>query len=126
STLFDCTNNVFSDVTRKPFVDRGNFGTQTLKFVDRHRTNLKKRPCKKVLYTFLGRCEFNTVSSRTCRVLQRSLCQELKQRSSRTGDRSSNRGNNLFGLSHRRSCCNLMSSCGINIEKVTLNTRSIH
>ena len=41
-TLFDGTDDILSGITRKPFVDRGHLGAKTLKFVDRHRSDLQK------------------------------------------------------------------------------------
>ena len=61
STLLDCTDNIFSNVARKPFVHSCNFDLQTLKLVDAHRSDFKQRTGQEILYTFLSRSQLCTV-----------------------------------------------------------------
>src|SRR5687768_1473051 len=94
--LFNCTDNILSNVTRQPFVDSRHLWPKTLKLVDRHRPNLEKRTGKKVLYTLLSRSKLLTHRTRTGCVTDRTLCKKLEEGASGSGNGGTEWRHHLF------------------------------
>ena len=118
SALLDGTNDILANIAGKPFVDRGNLGTQTLKLVDAHGPDLKQRAGKKVFNTFLCRRELYAICFATSGVLQRAVCQEFKQGAARSCDRGSNWRHDLVRLPHGGGSGNLMGRRCVYIQEI--------
>ena len=125
-TLFQSTNDIFSDVSGQPFVYRRDLRSIALKFCDGHRQDFENGSCQEVLDALLGRSQLSSLESVARGIADRALSQELEQRASAPSDSRTNRTHYLFGLLHGRSCGDLVGCRCVNIEVVGLERRAVH
>jgi hypothetical protein len=83
-------------------------------------------PVREVLDALLGCCQLLPQHPTPRGVLQRTLSEELEQRSTRARDSSTERRHHLFGLLHCRSSGDLVSSGRVHSKKVRLDKRGEH
>ena len=117
---------VLSDVPGKPFVQRVVFSAKSLQLVDIQRSDMKMRVIHKVLDAVFGRGKLDTIGFRTCRVVDRTICQHLKYRTSGHCNGGLKRSHYLVGLLHCRSNGYLVSGRGIDNEPICLYAVIVH
>ena len=119
-SLLDRADDVLSEVSGQPLVNRIDLGSKALKLVDRHRPDFEQRTGQEVLDALLGGHELLSTGPGARGVLQGPVRQELEQWSTTSSDRSPDRRHDFFGLFHGRGSRDLMGRVGIDVEEVAL------
>src|SRR5690606_10399654 len=125
-TLLDSTNNILSNVARKPFVNRRHLRSETLKFIGRHRSDFENGTCKEVIDTLLCRGKFDAIRVRARGILEGALGEELEERTTGSSNSGTERGHDRVSLSHCRRRCELMSWMRFIAQQERLDTFIIH
>src|SRR5690606_36537397 len=100
--------------------------SKSLKLVDGHWSNFKKRTSEKVLDTLLCRSQLLPQEPVACGVLHGTLSKELEQGTPGPGDGRTYRRHDIVGLLHGRRGGDLVGGGCVDVEEVGLDAAGVH